>query len=256
MSESRRKQKLYERGREALQKLTGLENVGYVCPICLNEFKQLRGLSEEHVPPRSIRGKVLCLTCQNCNSESGYKIDTHVHREQLSRSFMEHGQTRRAKLILYGEQLNVEVRKDEKGINIHILGEHNDPEAVKRSQSRPLGVGAELQLQDSVSYSRSKADVGYLKSAYLLAFAKLGYAYILRQELEKVRRKIRLPQSEELQTIRLHARNRDEIDRALILFRKPIHCLAVKMGKIIVCLPPPPPPLEVNGFYESLEERL
>ncbi|MGA2222248.1 MAG: HNH endonuclease [Verrucomicrobiia bacterium] len=249
------KQELYNIGREALRKLTGGEDVGYVCPVCLNNFLELQDLSEEHVPPDSVGGKVLCLTCRKCNSEAGYQIDAHVHREQLSHSFMEkNGQTRRATLIKGEIQLNVDVRNDQKGIQIQILGEHNDPKVVEKSDSQILVDGTSFQLRDEVSYSRKMADVGYLKSAYLAAFAKLGYAYVLMHGLDRVRQQIRSPQSQLLEVFRLDAGSGDEIEKALLLFQRPIHCLGVKMGKSIVCLPPPPPPFDRDGFYEKLQE--
>jgi len=163
------------------------------------------------------------------------------------------GQTRRATLIKDGERLNVDVRNDEQGIHIQILGEYNDPRVVERLESQILSPDTTIQLQDRVSYSSIKAEIGFLKSAYLAAFAKLGYAYILRHELDVVRQQIRSPQSRLLEMFRLHACSGDEVEKALLLFWKPVHCLGVKIGKSIVCLPPP---FDSAAFYERLQEKL
>ena len=41
-------------------------------------------LSEEHAPPESLGGEVVCLTCLDCNSSAGSQLDFHMrHREAL-----------------------------------------------------------------------------------------------------------------------------------------------------------------------------
>jgi hypothetical protein len=249
MSNFQRKQKLYEVGCEAIRKLTGESDIGYVCPICLNNFPQIQDLTEEHVPPDSVGGKVLCLTCRKCNSELGHQIDSHVHREQLSHSFMaKDGKTRRATLIKDGQSLNVEVRNDAHGPTIQILRQ-NEPQLIDKLQLKVLLSGSDLTLRDRISYSRSKANVGYLKSAYLAAFAKLGYTYILRPELDRVRQQIRSPHVQLLKLFRLEASGADDVEKALLLFQNPVRCVGVKIGKTIVCLP-------VDGIdlYEKLQQ--
>jgi len=227
-------------------------NAGYICPLCLNEFTQLRALSREHVPPKSIGGKVICLTCHDCNSTTGHQIDTHMHKERLYHSFMEkNGQTRKAILIKDGNQLNVEVRNDEQGINIKILGECNDPQVVNKLQLNVILTGTDIQLRDRVSFNKMNADIGYLKSAYLAAFAKLGYVYILRGELDRVRQQIRAPQTKLLELFRLEALSGDNAQKALFLFQSPIRCLGVRIGNVIVCLPHP---FDRDEFYEKIPD--
>jgi len=159
------------------------------------------------------------------------------------------GQTRRATLIKNGHQLNVDVRHDNQGINISILGEHNNPRVVEILQPRDILSGTSLQLRDRVSYSQTKADIGHLKSAYLAAFAKLGYAYILRRELNSVRQQIISPETQELGLLRLEARDGSNIQNDLFLFQSPVRCLGIKMGNVIICLP-----VDSEGLYEKLQE--
>ncbi|MFT4307304.1 MAG: HNH endonuclease [Microbacterium sp.] len=44
------------------------------CPICLTASPS----SREHVPPHSIGGNVLTLTCERCNNEFGSKFEPHL----------------------------------------------------------------------------------------------------------------------------------------------------------------------------------
>jgi hypothetical protein len=65
--------KWFEDGAAALARIGRTEGNLYACPICLRTFgrDQVDHLSEEHVPPQSLGGKVIVLTCRRCNSEGG-----------------------------------------------------------------------------------------------------------------------------------------------------------------------------------------
>ena len=59
--------RLYDRGNTA-------------CPICLTAFTRDqassgRTVTLEHVPIKALGGKARCLTCRNCNAETGRGID-------------------------------------------------------------------------------------------------------------------------------------------------------------------------------------
>ena len=54
----------------------------YPCPICLTPFTiealADKRLSAEHVPPKSVGGQELVLTCTSCNNLAGTKLDAHA----------------------------------------------------------------------------------------------------------------------------------------------------------------------------------
>lgn len=252
MERSDRKQKLYNLGKKALGSLLGREFPGYVCPICLRSFEGLDGLTEEHVPPKSIGGNVLCLTCRQCNSGAGHAVDAHVNREKLSRSFSStDGRVRRAKIVVECIQVNIELARNENGAHMQVLGAQNDPRAVEALQSalRRIQSGSSFHVRDTVSYSRRRADVAYLRSAYLGAFAKLGYTYILRAPLDRVRQQVQDPTCRALETVRVHAGGFGGPERAFLLLCEPISCLAAKIRDSVVCLPLPDGD---DAFYEEL----
>jgi hypothetical protein len=58
---------------------------GYICPLCFETFfeKDLDATLEnyltlEDIPPKSLGGKPLALTCKKCNSRSGHELDVHL----------------------------------------------------------------------------------------------------------------------------------------------------------------------------------
>lgn len=255
MARSQKKLKLYELGRTALGRLVGREVPGYVCPICLRGFENLDDLSEEHVPPQSIGGEVLCLTCRECNCGAGHTIEADMHRERMSRSFLTvDGQPRRAKIVVDGHEAMIDLRRDENGFHMDVLGGQNDPKAVAALKVTLQGVfesQGTFNLRDTVSYSRRNADTGFLKSAYLAAFAKLGYSYILKPALTSVRQQIQEPSCRVLDTVRVYCGKSDGTEKTFLLLHEPVRCMAVKITDSVICLPLPDGD---DSFYETLAQ--
>lgn len=71
----------------------------YVCPICFRIFtkEQVQLLSKDHVPPQSVGGKDIVLTCGACNNNQGAEIDKHLKRAHEGTSFLK----RRPKSSVY-----------------------------------------------------------------------------------------------------------------------------------------------------------
>jgi hypothetical protein len=164
------------------------------------------------------------------------------------------GDERRAKVIVGGVTANVSLRYDEHGFHINVLSQNN-PRAVdslKGALAHAVKTGTSFNLRDTVSYTRRGADVGYLRTAYLAAFAKLGYAYILRSALERVREQIRTPAAKTLQTVRLFSNDLGPFEKGFVVMHDPFPCLAVKIRDSMVCLPAPDG--DDDQFYEMLAE--
>jgi hypothetical protein len=94
-----------------------------------------------------------------------------------------------------------------------------------------------------------KAAFGWLRAAYLVAFAKLGYLYVLLEELDPIREQIRDPDTEILNrycvTTSSHA-----AERRIVLVEEPVDLasVAVLAGNRAILLPSPRTP----GTYERL----
>lgn len=88
-----KKQRWLIRGADAFGRL-GLDTPKlYVCPLCLHGFDldSHLSLTFEHVPPRSVGGSTLALTCLQCNGSAGGKegVDTHASTAETLRKFGE-----------------------------------------------------------------------------------------------------------------------------------------------------------------------
>src|SRR5215468_4293204 len=74
---------LFQRGASAAQRYTGSPEL-YLCPICATAFPQSALLTDdpeltrEHVPPESVGGKVIALTCKCYNKTAGHSTDAAI----------------------------------------------------------------------------------------------------------------------------------------------------------------------------------
>lgn len=90
---------------------------------------------------------------------------------------------------------------------------------------------------DFESYSRKRADVSWLRAAYLAFFATLGYRFIFRAELDAIRAKILDPERDEPRTFRLV---RSESVRPMLVRIDEPHVLrsyAMCYGRNVIFLP-------------------
>ena len=188
----------------------------YVCPQCLVPYdpeEELNGkgvLTREHVPPRSLGGKRLALTCDSCNSALGGNLDSHMRLEADLYDF------HRGVLA----EIEATLRTTSGSIPIHLSCVDGTMVAkgVKDATHADNYVGVEhdfvvgamgenwQNFQFHVEfnqYSPERAAVGWLRVAYLAFFAALGYRFVLRKELDVVRAKIRDPLGCELRNFRL-----------------------------------------------------
>jgi len=178
----------------------------FICPLCLRIFN-LAQLGEqvnsfitiEHVPPENLGGKPLVLTCKDCNSTCGHELDVYLRNEMehLEQNFFNGAKGHYSKwLSREGFEMNGILREDVDGtIDIEIKKKLNSPiifdkfvEGIKLSNG-DLHLDGKIKLGD---HRREKdvACVAMLKSAYLYAFYKLGYKYILTTKLDAIRKQI------------------------------------------------------------------
>lgn len=58
----------------------------YVCPLCIHVCSggeiAARELTLDDVPPKSVGGRPLVLTCRRCNSRAGHGLDVHMRRAE------------------------------------------------------------------------------------------------------------------------------------------------------------------------------
>ena len=135
----RKRQVMFDRGAEAWRRFSGSMGDVYICPICGRRFPpdQITNLTMEHVPPRSIGGKELVLTCRTCNNVVGHSTDAEAARRAEYRElghaiFQRVGQyAGPVRITLGGIPLNGEISADEHGVRISVPVVRNDPRNIE-----------------------------------------------------------------------------------------------------------------------------
>ncbi|MBA2593335.1 MAG: HNH endonuclease [Pseudomonadota bacterium] len=243
MGNAQLKRKYVEHAIRSLKNVLRSFPGAYICPICVELFPDLEAFSIEDVPPASIGGRRICVTCQPCNSTAGHAIDAAVQWEtKLRRGFLANGMVaERAKLKISEVSLNVDVTRDKNGLNVVVAPGQNDPRAVEAGKAemqdacfRKRGT---FTLTKSASYKQRAADVGYLKSAYLAAFAKFGYRWIFQPALNSVREQIRWPGTMVLERFRVYLGSELPSGDGIYFLSNPLKCLLVKIDRSGVLLP-------------------
>lgn len=182
----------------------------FICPICLQIFNLKECLntrdiiSLEDVPPKSLGGHPLTITCKNCNNSCGHNLDTYLvneiksgHRILLSREKEQKITLSNDSTLLQG-QFSIDYNK--KTISTIVKEENNNPSNIAAFHS-DLKMAFEshspTELKMNFTELKRCPDVlhlSILKNAYLFAFHILGYRYILRSNLDIVRKQILYPQ--------------------------------------------------------------
>lgn len=179
----------------------------YLCPLCLRFFDEDAiengQLTREDVPPQSIGGRKLVLTCKPCNSFAGAQMDADMRLEADLISFLS-GQgeitEHRAKLKAGRYRIPVGLSAKDKTVQIHARPKAAHPKhgiGIEAAFDRASKGTAWKRFQFHMEfepYSHARAEASWLRSAYLAFFAALGYRFILRKELDAVRHRIRVPE--------------------------------------------------------------
>lgn len=157
----------------------------YVCPICLRAFGEdalTAGLlTREHVPPQSLGGRRLVLTCEPCNSGAGHAADVHARLEADAIGFVR-GDVREIKAHLRTESGRMPVRISAGGGGVLVKGvKRASSDETRRAVESDFFAGSQgdnwkdFKCNVELSgFSKRAAEASWLRSAYLIYFAALG----------------------------------------------------------------------------------
>jgi hypothetical protein len=221
----------------------------YVCPLCLNFFtsEQLDAglLTDEHVPPEAVGGKPLVLTCLSCNKASGSLLDEAMADEEKLRTF---GRPHTlgplpGSVVFEGIRNNGSIRFD--GDTFVMLGDpgQNNPAtlAVHTESLDRLGSGSSFELRFRVKRNPRRAGIGWMRSAYLAAFAVYGYRYALQPAFGPLRAAIADPDGRFFDPVILQSPDEGALDPLIVEVTAPASlagCRSVVFGPRLVLLPP------------------
>jgi len=157
-----------------------------VCPICLRVFTEIdirpdasgkRVLSIEHAPQRMHRSPAVerCLTCRTCNNECAFEAKTgKLNRIRTADSF-----------ALPLRSIPRPLKATEHGLLVQEhLQRHVHGKMVGKGLLRPNAAPTRFSTTSTIE------TLVELKTAYLIAFARLGYAFIFTPALNIVRQAI------------------------------------------------------------------
>ena len=76
------------------------------CPICLTPFSEAQvtsgtGVTLEHAPPKTLGGKIVCLTCADCNNR-GSRLDKLAMMDKKARDDHASGRGTRVEMDSFG----------------------------------------------------------------------------------------------------------------------------------------------------------
>ena len=164
-----RRLKLHERGNTA-------------CPLCFAPFTGAeassgRTVTLEHVPPKALGGRALCLTCRSCNARVGREVDQLAARNVRSRFPVT--------VDILGKKDSFMLSPEGKALTPPFRG------FTKDDFDRLDRAGGRFTMSVPVSDPRLVA-VSSIKSAYLALFSLFGstggYDYVRGRALARVRR--------------------------------------------------------------------
>ncbi|MBS1556719.1 MAG: hypothetical protein JSU09_17505 [Bacteroidetes bacterium] len=203
---------------------------GYICPLCFDTFLQKdldsrleNFLTLEDIPPKSLGGKPLALTCKKCNSRSGHELDIHLLNNLLetdSKQFLPRSRSK-ATFELNGNEVNGVLEVDTKGgLTLNLQTQRSNPDQAKKFMSdlipprtiyNPIFHPHKMYENgfktptfhmklNKISNER-RAEVALLRVAYLIAYSTLGNAFLINGGLYKVREQLLNPDKEILSKV-------------------------------------------------------
>ncbi len=174
----------------------------YICPICTNQFSEAdlnadssNMLTLEDSPPDSLGGKKIALTCKACNSACGHDLDFHIQERMLeldAKEFLPNS-TQKGKTTIDGVTVNSEVRVKDNKIEVVFTDKNNNPEKTKEYLKKVIPNEMVTVEPKPSRVDSEKFQIALLKSAYVLAFAKFGYNFILNPCFNIVRKQLKNP---------------------------------------------------------------
>jgi hypothetical protein len=188
----------------------------FVCPICLGKFShddlEEKRLTDGHVWPEGIRSKSgstrtaeqRVLLCQHCNSMAGTRGDKQMQLREKIKEGEKTGHLydeRRVQLLLSPDEGPIRLRSriTTSADKLHSRLEFElDAKRMQWARNNPNEQQRFLEWADSGEtcsvlirphheHRHDLAKVGWITSAYLLAFYTFGYRYILHGNLNPVR---------------------------------------------------------------------
>ncbi len=217
-----------------------------VCPICGDKYTNIKEMTLEHVPPKSQCGKDIVLTCFNCNLKAGGLIDAELDNQKIIENILiATKKTQKVKLKIEGIDLNATVTtpkplkleiKIEKKINCPSNTELFEKLAHEMSIKNTWGK-CKFNITPYKKYNTRLADIGYLKSAFLISFAKFGFRYALDNKLNDIRAQIKYPYEKIIDKFCFISSDMNMKGNKIVIVKEPFRFLSIQFDRRVIFLP-------------------
>ncbi len=182
-----------------------------LCPICLKVIslatEEDNPATVEHAPSAKLGGKIIGLTCRNCNSTQGSTLDSKlIEYYKISQSLKGNGTNFSEAKVRVNNSLPINVKFNvsadnswriiplEKNSNPKVVAHIN--EILSHTSTTPQ-VTISLNLQVVQPPSRI-IRIALIRAAYLIAFGQFGYGFVVNPALNYIRNLLVDPDDETL----------------------------------------------------------
>lgn len=180
-----------------LHRLAPKHNDHFGCPLCCRVFERAADLgdivAEEHVLSRRLGGRIVTLTCRDCNNRHGTELDAHLVQRVLVEAKKVPIRTRvKIGAASFGAETYL---RTEPGELNEIVGIRQQSDPRQDAELERLGLeGREpVHLSLKFGYNPNRSVVALVRAAYLLMFRTFGYRYVLDVSAKVVRDQLQNP---------------------------------------------------------------
>jgi len=177
---------------------------GYPCPICWRLFTEYDSytsaglhLTIEDVPPKSLGGKPILLTCNECNNYAGTKLESQLEQQLRLTDFLKGtpGVSQKSKITI-NENIKISgklISESQDSFIIDVSRKKADPNEYKKLiELLQKGISPNVNLKIKGT-NQLFVEVALLRIAYLLAYEFFGFGFFVNTNLMLVRNQILHP---------------------------------------------------------------
>lgn len=206
-----------------------------VCPICMKLFPRealatdegyIDYLTLEDVPPKSLGGKAITLTCKICNNTAGSQLESHLKKrldfegalEGKDNSLVE-GKIKTNDNISVNASINI---KADNKIAIYLDQNRSNPHDLQKFTTKlNSGNNIDFSIDFFGKYKLHRPEVALLRIAYLIAYSTFGLGFIINPDLQIIRDQIKNPTEKMLNTWGIIRHNFPDSTLGINIIREP-----------------------------------
>ncbi|WBB70588.1 hypothetical protein [Micromonospora sp. WMMD812] len=241
----------------------------YCCPCCCWAFGpdalDSRELTIEHVPADSVGGRGTLLTCRSCNNKAGEQLDVYAaNRENLIQFLDTKATSKRYRVVMDADGIPLRGSAWFENGTLRIQGVDKQNHPLVRDQhiaklnefvdsettSPPLTFKVRVE-----KISDARANLSWIRSAYLVAFCAFGLPYIINPIMAELRDCLDKPGTCTT-PIRI-ARDADAPKgrRVLALMKDPVESIVVGLDAYNVLLPSPKNMMRLSALAKVIDDH-